>query len=134
MAKRKAQMKTAQQINAPQCGESELRRIQERGERLRDLAASDAATRGEQGGHTPGALDAARVLMNGREFIQTEFGKKRLEGVASLIDNETHAPELLRVLQNCLCYMEADSDDVQERKDVYQVLAAIAAATGKGGQ
>lgn len=35
------------------------------------------------------------------------------------------APELLAALQNCLCYLESDSDDEQERADWQQAQNAI---------
>ena len=46
--------------------------------------------------HTRGATEAAWVIMAGKAKIETEFGKKTLEGIADLIDRKTAAPELLR--------------------------------------
>lgn len=48
--------------------------------------------------HTPGAMRAAKIIMNGREFINTEYGKKRLEGIADLVDRETAAPAMYEAL------------------------------------
>lgn len=48
--------------------------------------------------HSPGAIKAAEIIMGDDEFIFTTFGRKRIEGLAALIDNQTHAPELLAAL------------------------------------
>ena len=45
--------------------------------------------------HTPGATEAARVIMAGKAKVETEYGKKTLEGIADLIDRKTAAPKLL---------------------------------------
>lgn len=49
--------------------------------------------------HSPSAMDAAGVLLDGKARIKTAYGSKTACGVASLIDNETHAPELLDALE-----------------------------------
>ena len=50
--------------------------------------------------HTAGATRAAEIIMNGQEFISTEYGKKRAAGIAELIDDKTAAPELLRAAKS----------------------------------
>jgi hypothetical protein len=47
---------------------------------------------------TPGALRAARVIMYGKEHIETEGGVQTLEGIAEIIDRETGALVMLAVL------------------------------------
>jgi len=52
--------------------------------------------------HTPGAVEAARIIMNGAYYMGTLYGRKTAEGLADLIDRKTAAPDLLKALQNCL--------------------------------
>jgi hypothetical protein len=54
----------------------------------------------------------------------------RLHGTVRLYHCPMHdaAPELLAALQHTLCYLEADSDDAQERADHAEASAAIAKA------
>lgn len=51
------------------------------------------------GKHTPGAVNAARIIINGKELLSTRYGRKTAEGLADMIDRETHAPELLDMLR-----------------------------------
>lgn len=51
------------------------------------------------GKHTPGAVKIANIIMNGKNRIKTDWGEKSAQGIADLIDNETHAPELLEALK-----------------------------------
>lgn len=74
-----------------------MRHAESRGDMPSQRAAGACAVCGEV--HTPGALDAARVLMNGKTMIATDYGRKKVCGVASLIDNETHGRELMTALK-----------------------------------
>ena len=49
--------------------------------------------------HTPRALRAAKIIMNEKGKINTDYGQKTLEGIADLIERETELPELLEVLK-----------------------------------
>ena len=49
--------------------------------------------------HTPGAIRAAQVILNGEETIPTVYGRKSVEGIADLIDRETAARALLAALE-----------------------------------
>lgn len=56
--------------------------------------------------HTPGSERIAEILIpegidrkGHASTITTAWGKKTREGIADLIDNETHAPELIEALQ-----------------------------------
>jgi len=56
--------------------------------------------------HTPGALEAAEIIMNGKRRIWTEYGEKSLEGIADLIERKTAAPELLEACKCLLADLE----------------------------
>jgi len=45
--------------------------------------------------HTPRALRAAKIIMNEKGKINTDYGQKTLEGIADLIEREIGLPELL---------------------------------------
>lgn len=44
---------------------------------------------------TPGAIAAAKILMGGKEKIETPYGTKSVEGVADLIEFETKLEQLM---------------------------------------
>ena len=127
-------MKTAKQINAPQCGESELRRIQERGERLRDLAASDAATRGESSWYVGKTGNHQGIVIDqstGRNVAVTYQAAD-----APLV---AAAPELLDTLQaivNCPDYCYVSNGQAKATPEFSALLdeAVAMIAKAKGGQ
>lgn len=49
--------------------------------------------------HTPGAIEAARIIIRGKKRIHTEYGFKTVRGLADLIDKQTAAPELLEAIK-----------------------------------
>jgi hypothetical protein len=51
---------------------------------------------------TQGALNAARIILGDRQSLETNYGNKRLDGIADLINRETAAPELLEALEGLL--------------------------------
>ena len=55
--------------------------------------------------HTKGAVEAARIILNRRNRIQTEFGVKTAEGLADLIDQQTGEAELLATLNRLFLYV-----------------------------
>lgn len=57
--------------------------------------------------HLPGALSAASIIANGRETVDTIFGRKTVIGLADLIERETGIVELLTVACGALGYLEA---------------------------
>jgi len=60
-------------------------------------------------------------------WIATTAAGERSTANAKLI---AAAPDLLEALKNLLCYVEADSDDYQEREDCATAVAAITKAGG----
>ncbi len=63
--------------------------------------------------HTP--MKAAAIIMNGREFVATAFGKKRQAGIAEIISDATAAPDLLEALQRIIqldprCYSQTKTN------------------------
>ena len=117
-------MKTAKQINSAQCGESELRRIQERGERLRNLAESDAAMRGELGAWYVGKTGNHQGIVidqsTGRNVAVTYQAAD-----APLV---AAAPELLRALESLLNLVTAAS--LNQCQPISEAQAARAKAKG----
>ena len=79
--------------------------------------------------HTPGALRAATVIMNMAHTIETDYGQKTEEGIADLIDRETHAPEMLEALEEIIEGTRLHYDTIDVRK---VAKAAIQAAKGEG--
>ena len=64
--------------------------------------------------HTAGALKAAKIIMNGKARIKTEYGEKSIEGIADLIERETAAPEMyeaLKELDEAAYYLETAGRD-----------------------
>lgn len=58
--------------------------------------------------HTPGAIRAAEAIFDGvygdHKKYRTAYGGKSIEGVADIIDRETHAPELAEALRNMVAW------------------------------
>ena len=86
--------------------------------------------------HTP--MDAAAIIMNGREFVATAFGNKRQAGIAEIISDTTASPDLLalafveRVAATKV--MAAKDDDLLKGwiAMICEARAVIAKATGAG--
>ena len=83
--------------------------------------------------HTPGALRAAHIIMNGKEKILTEYGTKRAEGIADLIEHETAAPELLEACKKLLAAAVCNYDPKTTLYE-YGALAEAAIARAEGRQ
>ena len=86
--------------------------------------------------HTRGATEAAWVIMAGKAKIETEFGKKTLEGIADLIDRKTAAPELLEALKHAHTSLRTFSDHVPDDEKGWtsydsEVLTSLEAAIAK---
>ena len=43
--------------------------------------------------HTPGAERAAKIIMDGRKWLDTAYGPKSEEGIADLIDRQSDRPK-----------------------------------------
>lgn len=74
---------------------------------------TDSQPASQSHAHTPGALRLAQILIpegidtRGRaSLLATSYGKKTREGLADLIDSETHAPELLAECETDLQWIE----------------------------
>lgn len=82
------------------------------------------------GKHAPGSVKIAKVIINGKGRIKTEWGEKTAEGIADMIDNETHAPELLEALKYIVSWSPELSkwDPVRARA---LAISAIARAEGR---
>ena len=89
--------------------------------------------------HTPGAMKAATVIMNGKNRIKTNYGEKSLEGIADLIDRETAAPELLEACEQALELIKIargyfpKSVHNQDKFQLESACAAIGTAIQKAG-
>ena len=79
--------------------------------------------------HTRGATEAAWVIMAGKAKIETEFGKKTLEGIADLIDRKTAAPDLLKAAKYALSCLT--NGDTLPEWTIRECRAAIAKAEGE---
>ena len=87
-------------------------------------AITGGLSRGEHPQHTPGAMKAAEIIMGDDEFIFTTFGRKRVEGLAALISNQTHDAELLAALEAAAEALDGHGDE----STLPEVLKAIAKA------
>jgi len=97
-------------------------------------ALSDTAhTRTMDDDYTPGALAAARVIMNGRDRIKTEYGEKTVYGIADLIERQTAAPELLEACKNIVQACELTDDAYYDAIDTAINIARAAIAKAEGG-
>ena len=103
--------------------------------RLADALSDTARPRTMDDDYTPGALAAARVIMNGRDRIKTEYGEKTVYGIADLIDRKTSAPELLEVLRSCdrLAGCQGNATDVSLAIGEIRTIARAAIARAEGG-
>lgn len=90
--------------------------------------------------HTPGAIKAAAIILDGKKLIQTSYGEKNAEGIADLIDRATAAPELLQACEEAYRFIK---DTTEQYPDIEfpltlhgssdiggRLRAAIAKATG----
>jgi hypothetical protein len=65
-----------------------------------------------------GAMRAADVIMHGKTFLDTDYGRKSQAGISDLIEKMTFAPELLALcvdLKNALSRMidKHDPDSIE---------------------
>jgi len=71
--------------------------------------------------HTNGAIRAAQIITGGKYgepgLHQTEYGKKTVEGVADIIDDQTAAPELLAAVEGALEAITRAFDIMDNRAD-----------------
>lgn len=82
----------------------------------------------DEPGHTPGAIKAAEIIMGDDEFIFTTYGRKRVEGLAALISNQTHDAELLAALETLINLNDGIEDGGQgitcaDWRDAHEVLS-----------
>jgi hypothetical protein len=86
--------------------------------------------------HTSGAWRVATIIMHAKDVIATEYGVKTIEGIADLIDRETHAPELLRALklirERLACEAPTAEGRESERRLALDIAVAAIAATEEG--
>lgn len=93
--------------------------------------------------HTPGAIRAAEIITGYEYGSQAGFitmrGRKTVEGIADLIDRETAAPELLRIVKGLREWVYETGDlpkgsslmpDSDDETYTQAIRAAIAKATG----
>ena len=81
--------------------------------------------------HTPGAVRAAKTIMNGHKLINTAYGRKTEEGITDLIERETGAEELLAALkglfEHCaMVHKHSGEGSNQREADAAQKLARAA--------
>jgi len=71
--------------------------------------------------HTPGAIRAAEIITGAthdpaqrltQPKYETAYGRKTVEGIAAIIDNETAAPALLAALEAAVKRMEAVAESI----------------------
>lgn len=82
--------------------------------------------------HTSGALRAAKIIMNDKHKIRTDYGEKTVYGIADLIERETGLPELLEALKmvvNIATHPKAKKAEIVNIAK--QARAAIAKAEGR---
>lgn len=80
--------------------------------------------------HTPGSMRAARILIFGREILDTLHGAKRVADIAELIDDETAAPELLEACEEILELLEEHQPVWYLKMHYNHLIAAIKKAKG----
>ena len=78
--------------------------------------------------HSKKIIDLAYNIMQGKKYIQTEWGKKTQEGLIDMIENETAAPDLLEA---CKALLEMITDNRLHGDEVYRASEAVSKAEGK---
>jgi hypothetical protein len=74
--------------------------------------------------HTPGAIRAAEIIMDQRQTLSTLYGVKSAEGIADLIDRETHAPDLAEALREIAEASATTIEHAQAIRDCARALLA----------